>query len=494
MIKVVSFNILCGGQDENIIPNRAPRLKEVLAKYDPDLVGFQEATPVWMPYLEEYYGEEYEIFNQPRKESNPESTPMMWRKSRFECLKKGFFWFSDIPDAEYGKTWDTWGCNRICMWAILKDKETGETIHFFNTHYGFGDENQLKSGELIMKHIDGMGADRVILTADFNMYPTSPGYKQITARLKDVNVENDPHNTFHGFRSVEGACRIDFCFVSPDTFVPHNYKVINDLVDGKFPSDHFGVYTELESKEFLRLVSFNVKCSGHEPINRARMLRKILRDYKADLVGLQEVTPPFEEILNRTEEYGMFLMYRGENNKEGTPILWRKDRFDVVHQEYFWLSETPDVESKGFGAQYLRIANLMVLQFKGNNRKICLLNSHYEGGETGVKQVEFVKAKLAPYFGEMPVFLTGDFNMMSNAAGYKKMIEDYKDVRFEVAPSDGTPTTNGFDVQTDPPRIIDYVFTNGVGCTPKSYKVMTERPKGQFISDHYGLFTTFVIE
>lgn len=494
MIKVVSFNILCGGKEENAIPERAPRLKEVLAKYDADLVGFQEATPVWMPFLEEYYGEEYEIFNHWRKEGNRESTPMMWKKSRFDCLEKGYFWFSDIPDVEYGVTWDTWGCNRICMWAKLRDKQDGKVIHFFNTHYGFGDENQLKSGELILKHIEAMNAERVVLTADFNMYPTSPGYKQITARLKDVNTENLPRNTFHGFGPYEGHYRIDFCFVSPNTMIPSNYKVIDDLVDGKYPSDHFGVYTELEVRETLRLISFNVKCAGHDPANRARMLRKLIRERQADLVGLQEVTPPFEDILSRADEYGMFLTYRGENSKEGTPILWKKDRFDVVHQESFWLSETPDVESKGWGAHYLRIANLMVLQYKGSDRKICLLNSHYDGGEAGVKAIEFVKEKLAPYFGEMPVFLTGDFNMMSSSVGYKKMIEDYKDVRYEVAPSDGTPTTNGFDVQTDPPRIIDYVFTNGVKNTPTEYKVLTDRPKGQFISDHYGIFTKFIID
>ena len=94
----------------------------------------------------------------------------------------------------------------------------------------------------------------------------------------------------------------------------------------------------------------------------------------------------------------------------------------------------------------------------------------------------------------MPVFLTGDFNMMSWEAGYKKLIEDYKDVRYEVAPSDGTPTTNGFDVQTDPTRIIDYVFTNAVKCEPMEYKVLTDRPKGKFISDHYGLYTKFIVE
>ena len=246
MIRVVSFNIYCGGKDENIIANRAPRLKEVLAKYEPDLVGFQEATEEWMLFLEEYYGEEYELFNHWRKESNHESTPMMWRKERFECLEKGYFWFSDTPDVESGETWDTWGCNRICMWAKLRDKQSGETIYFINTHYGFGDENQIKSGELLLKHMEDFKTERVVLTGDFNMRPDTVGYQKLTGKLMDANTENNPRNTFHGFGPYEGRCRIDYCFVSPKTMIPCNYKVMDDLAGGKCPSDHFGVYTELE--------------------------------------------------------------------------------------------------------------------------------------------------------------------------------------------------------------------------------------------------------
>jgi hypothetical protein len=32
--------------------------------------------------------------------------------------------------------WCTWGCYRICLWAKLWDKQEGNEILFFNTHYG----------------------------------------------------------------------------------------------------------------------------------------------------------------------------------------------------------------------------------------------------------------------------------------------------------------------------------------------------------------------
>jgi hypothetical protein len=41
--------------------------------------GLSGGYPKWMPLLEEYYGEEYEIFNRYRKIDNQEGTPMMWK-------------------------------------------------------------------------------------------------------------------------------------------------------------------------------------------------------------------------------------------------------------------------------------------------------------------------------------------------------------------------------------------------------------------------------
>ena len=60
MLKIISFNIKCGGSEN------APLLKNVLDQYDADLIGLQEATPDWIECIERDYGEDYEIFYQYR--------------------------------------------------------------------------------------------------------------------------------------------------------------------------------------------------------------------------------------------------------------------------------------------------------------------------------------------------------------------------------------------------------------------------------------------
>ena len=34
--------------------------------------------------------------------------------------------------------------------------------------------------------------------------------------------------------------------------------------------------------------------------------------------------------------------YRAESEKEASPMLWRKDKFECIKTGYFWLSDTPD--------------------------------------------------------------------------------------------------------------------------------------------------------
>ncbi len=97
MLKIISFNIKCGGSGEHAIPVRAPLLKTILDQYDADLIGLQEATPDWIECIERDYGDEYVIFNQYRAKDSLESTPLLFKKSRFECLDHGHFWLSETP-------------------------------------------------------------------------------------------------------------------------------------------------------------------------------------------------------------------------------------------------------------------------------------------------------------------------------------------------------------------------------------------------------------
>ena len=134
-MKVMSFNIRSANDPNgHSFDERAPRLKTIVEKYDPDLIGFQEVVPGWMKHIPDDYGEKYEIFHKYRCETTDiEGCSILWRKGRFECIDKGYFWFSDTPGI-VSRGWDSIGCHRTCMWAKLRDLKDGTEFHFFNTH------------------------------------------------------------------------------------------------------------------------------------------------------------------------------------------------------------------------------------------------------------------------------------------------------------------------------------------------------------------------
>ena len=248
-LKVISFNIrCCDDVDGNSIIERSPRLYKVIEPYEADVIGIQEYTPLWESEIERLFGQNYEIFNKYRTSSGwIESAPILWKKDRFECVKKGYFWLSDTPEVE-SAGWDEMKHNRICIYAILSDKQSGESFVFMNTHLGFGNECQKKSVALICDYAKKISSLPTFITGDFNMTPDSEAYTDITKEMKDANAltVNDMRSTFHGYAPKQHInMHIDYCFIDSKTTAIDS-KIIDELVDGKFPSDHYGLYTELE--------------------------------------------------------------------------------------------------------------------------------------------------------------------------------------------------------------------------------------------------------
>ena len=250
-IKAISFNVRNTDDDNgNLIKERAERLFAVTNNYDADVIGFQEYSELWEEYVPKRFFNDYEFFNRYRSETGfLESTPILWKKEKFECLDRGCFWLSDTPEVESGG-WDTYGCNRTCLYATLKNKQNGTIFTFFNTHFGFGDENQVKSVKLICKYMKSVSNYPTFISGDFNMTPTSLGYLEMVKNLKDVNelTVKDRRSTYHGYVLDNNFNEhIDYVFID-ENFSPITFKIIDETVDGKFPSDHYGIYTELKIK------------------------------------------------------------------------------------------------------------------------------------------------------------------------------------------------------------------------------------------------------
>ena len=78
------------------------------------------------------------------------------------------------------------------------------------------------------------------------MTPESLGYAEMVKHFTDVNAvtANDRRTTYHEYGRVDNQ-HIDYCFIN-DKVKPISLRLIDEIVDGKYPSDHYGLFVRLE--------------------------------------------------------------------------------------------------------------------------------------------------------------------------------------------------------------------------------------------------------
>lgn len=259
-ITVMSYNIRLDTESDGINQwkNRITKVGDLIKKYNPDLLGVQEALPNQVRDLQNILSE-YAFVGVGREdgEEKGEYSAIYFKKNQFELMNQSTFWLSTTPQVPGSKSWDA-AITRIVTWALLKEKSSGKEFFYANTHFDHvGKEAREQSAHIIKSYITGFryGIGRelpVIITGDFNSEPTEPAYKTMIngqeVKLVDSRPADNNTGTFCGFEVNKIECRtIDFIFHSTHWRASH-YQVIQDH-DGKFyPSDHLPVLTTLTVK------------------------------------------------------------------------------------------------------------------------------------------------------------------------------------------------------------------------------------------------------
>ncbi len=249
-MKVMSFNLLCGGSGERDWKERAGLVTRTIRNEMPDIFGAQEAHYDWIKVLKSAFPDyEYVGIGRDDGKKKGEFSPVFYKKDKYRKLDEGHFWLSETPNKP-GKGWDA-ACIRICSWTKLEEKETGKQFIAMNTHLDhIGQTAMQKGAELIAKRAAEIAGDLpVILTGDFNITPDSAPCKAVKdggfKDCRDVAKRTDMNNTFHNFVSgTEGFSTIDYIFVKGDIAVKR-FNVLKKKIDRHFPSDHFPVTAEI---------------------------------------------------------------------------------------------------------------------------------------------------------------------------------------------------------------------------------------------------------
>ncbi|MCC9607007.1 endonuclease/exonuclease/phosphatase family protein [Blastopirellula sp. JC732] len=251
-IRVMSFNIRYGSaQDgENHWDIRKPLVVETIQRYNPDLLGTQECLPFQEAYLREQLPE-YDCYAVSREGEGTagEKCAVFFRKSRFELLEKGSVALSETPEKIGSVSWDS-SLPRIASWVKLRDKESGKTFTFWNTHFDHrGPKSREEAAKLLVAQMKAApDSGPVVLTGDFNTDAGSAPHKTLVAYLTDAwdaaKWEGSTW-TFNGWKDQTSGARIDWIlhsagFTAADTTIDR-WKSDS----GHYPSDHCPVTTTL---------------------------------------------------------------------------------------------------------------------------------------------------------------------------------------------------------------------------------------------------------
>ena len=262
----------------------------------------------------------------------------------------------------------------------------------------------------------------------------------------------------------------------------------------------------------LRVLSFNVRGAFRDlgrpeawP-NRAATNVATIQAHAPDLVGLQECQRGNLAVYRR--DLPRYARIKGPAYGNALPhdynaILYDPARLELIDSGGFWLSETPDRRSRGWGARVARSANWAL--FVSGSGPILYLNTHLDhksaparrnGSALIIRELEVLLQNQGP---ETPTIVTGDFNCRPGTPTYGNFADGgFADTHLVAGNRDdaGANTFHAFkgDRYRDPnpergPRRIDWILLKDplnrlrVACQ----KILHDRDEetGLYPSDHY---------
>lgn len=221
----------------------------------------------------------------------------------------------------------------------------------------------------------------------------------------------------------------------------------------------------------LNIATFNIRYDNPKDgvnawPNRREWVRDLMDYHDFDVVGVQEALVHQLEFL--TEKRLAFVGVGRDDAKragEFSAILYDKQRLRAVDSGTFWLSETPDVPSKGWDAQLKRVCTWARLQERTSGRELYLFNTHFDhkGAVARERSAGVILEKIAALAGKSaPVVLTGDFNAVPDSPPVRRVAAVLRNAReaTESRPYGPHGTFQGFDTTRALEAPIDYIFVN----------------------------------
>ena len=263
----------------------------------------------------------------------------------------------------------------------------------------------------------------------------------------------------------------------------------------------------------FRVMSFNIRLNiasdGKNAWPRRReLVASMIRFHKADIVGIQEAL--FDQVWDMEKalpEYRWLGVGRddGEIDGEFMAIFYRNDRFELLQNSTFWLSERPEKPGRGWDAACNRIVTWGKFKDCMTGKQFYYFNTHFDhlGNIAREQSAELLLQKIKEIAADFPVVISGDFNVFPNAKPYRIIVngtQDNSDLKLVDAkkisqnPHYGPQGTfTGFDLTNLGDAPIDYIFVKN-NVTVLYHGTLSDCIDGRLPSDHFPVLAEILVE
>ena len=251
----------------------------------------------------------------------------------------------------------------------------------------------------------------------------------------------------------------------------------------------------------LKLITYNIRLDvasdgENSWFNRREYLCSQLAFYEPDVFGIQEALPnQVTDISTFLPKYNFVGIGRdGIGKGESSNIFFKKDKFKLLEQNTFWLSETPEIVSKGWDAALNRICTYVLLTDKKTKQTFWVFNTHLDhmGVLARTNSISLILSKISELNTKNhPVIFMGDFNSEpteERIVNLKNRMIDSQDISEQkLLGPEGT--FNGFKHNEAVTKRIDYIFlSKESNLKVKKYAILSDSKNLKYPSDHLPVY------
>ncbi|RAL37723.1 hypothetical protein DM860_000417 [Cuscuta australis] len=307
-LSVMTFNLLedQGLESPNAWDKRKDLCISVITSYSPVILCTQQGVKSQLDYLQQCLPgyNQFGISRKGAEDTSDQYCTIFYDKEKVELLEGGTFWMSESPSVPGSMSWGSIvPC--IATWATFQLKRVeapGFTFQIVNTNMDeFSPRARRRGALLTWQHIASLPPTlSVVYCGGFNTQKESTTGRFLLGRSREHGVLGDMRDawpnartrkntslirTYHGFKGdkqgpveymkliLRALClcwdrqtqdlHVDWVLFRGRSLMPASCQVVNDNIDGFYPSSHYPIFAEFMLPRSVRLVETPAQDDGN---------------------------------------------------------------------------------------------------------------------------------------------------------------------------------------------------------------------------------------